>query len=114
MPHSTVSMHMAAAVKATMKAAGIRTANVIVAHLIEMVVSMEVVKTVDKNKAHARANEEWRTHVPRVDIRILRNRIGQQLCANTGADAAKLAHASTIPRQNALRMIVVSSKEPDG
>jgi len=75
-PRSPGRVHAAAKSRCSATKAGTHwRANMHMTHLMKMVEMRTVMETIDENKAHTRANEKRGPPVPRIGIRIVRDRV---------------------------------------
>jgi len=76
-PHATEATHTAAGEGAAVKARSDWRTEMAVIHLMEMVEVVKVMETIDKDQAHARADEKRRPPPPKVGIWIGRGGVPQ-------------------------------------
>ena len=74
--HTTEAMHATARERAAVKARSDER-DVIVTHLMKVIEVVKMMEMIDKDKAHARANEYWRPPPPGVGIGIGRDGVPQ-------------------------------------
>jgi hypothetical protein len=76
-PHTNEAAHTTAGERAAVKAHSDWRTEVTVIHLMEMVKAVKVMKMIDKDQAHACANEKRRPPPPGVGVGIGRDRVPQ-------------------------------------